>query len=79
MGNLRIERPCDRHNIDQAKRAVEGHLAAIGDELTDEDDKRPLQYAEEAVRDEAQQRDAQAQGCSRVRRCASSLAIGRCW
>lgn len=40
MATLRIERHCDCDDIDQAKRAVEEYLGAIGYELTDEDDKR---------------------------------------
>lgn len=47
MATLRIERPCDGPNLDEAKRAVEDYLAAIGYELTDEDDKRlTFKYAE---------------------------------
>lgn len=47
MATLRIERPCDADDIDQAKRAAEEYLVAIGYELTDEDDKRlTLKYAE---------------------------------
>ena len=40
MATLRIERPCDCDDLDQAKRATEEYLVAIGYELTDEDDKR---------------------------------------
>lgn len=40
MATLRIERPCDYRDIDQAKRTVEDYLSAIGYELTDEDEKR---------------------------------------
>lgn len=47
MATLRIERPCDADEIDEAKRAVEEYLSVIGYELIDEDDKRlTFKYAD---------------------------------